>query len=254
MTDGTDMPSARPVARTLKWLLGLQIGIGLLLAAGDLLDGPGDMGLPALPRFGPDAPEMDAPVRPGDQTRRFTPAAPLPEYRDLPERLAILRDGDTVTLRGGIGEGDAQRVTDDLRAAPPATVRLISPGGSVSDALAIGRAIRTVGAATVVPAGAPCLSACPYVFAGGASRTAEEDARVGVHQHYFGQSTVLPAFMAVEDVQRGQAEVMAYLQEMGIDPLLMAHAMATPPDEIYVLLPEELARYRLTTDAGDQDG
>ena len=246
--EGEARSSAAPVARALKWLLGLQIAIGLLLAAGDMLDGPGDLGLPALPRLGPSAPATDTPVRPGDQTRRFTPSAPLPEYRDLPERLAILRDGTTVTLRGGIGEGDAQRVTDAFREDPPETVRLVSPGGSVGDALAIGRAIRAAGAATVVPAGAPCMSACPYMLAGGRERTAGTDASVGVHQHYFGESTVLPAFMAVEDVQRGQAEVMAYLQEMGIDPLLMGHAMSTPPDEIYVLLPEEMARYRLTTD------
>ncbi|MEL6809414.1 MAG: hypothetical protein AAFO97_16700, partial [Pseudomonadota bacterium] len=52
-----------------------------------------------------------------------------------------------------------------------------------------------------------------------------------------------PAAFAVEDIQRGQGEVMTYLDEMGIDPLLMQHALSTPPDEIYVLLPEELERY-----------
>jgi hypothetical protein len=31
---------------------------------------------------------------------------------------------------------------------------------------------------------------------------------------------------------------------MGIDPLVMQHALVTPPDEIYLLLPEELTRYR----------
>ena len=66
---------------------------------------------------------------------------------------------------------------------------------------------------------------------------------VGVHQHYFDQNVALPAIFAVEDIQRGQAEVMVYLIEMGIDPALMRHALATPPDEIYLLLPEELERY-----------
>ena len=37
---------------------------------------------------------------------------------------------------------------------------------------------------------------------------------------------------------------MTYLDEMGIDPLVMQHAMSTPPDEIYILLPDELERYR----------
>ena len=36
---------------------------------------------------------------------------------------------------------------------------------------------------------------------------------------------------------------------MGVDPMLAAKAMQTPPDDIYVLLPEELATFRLTTAA-----
>lgn len=44
---------------------------------------------------------------------------------------------------------------------------------------------------------------------------------------------------AVEDIQRGQGDVMVYLIGMGIDPALMRHALATPPDGIYLLLPEE---------------
>ena len=31
----------------------------------------------------------------------------------------------------------------------------------------------------------------------------------------------------------------------------MQHALATPPDEIYILLEEELLSYRLTTGAGE---
>ena len=93
-----------------------------------------------------------------------------------------------------------------------------------------------------------CFSACPYVFAAGADRSAGPNARIGVHQHYFGESTILPAFLAVEDVQRGQADVMNYLDDMGVDVRVMGLALSTPPDEIYILLPEELAEYRLVTD------
>ena len=85
-----------------------------------------------------------------------------------------------------------------------------------------------------------CLSACPYILAGGVTRRVEDGAWVGIHQHYFDENTALPAFLAVSDIQRGQGEVMAYLIEMGIDPGLMQPALMTPPDEIYLLLPEEL--------------
>lgn len=43
---------------------------------------------------------------------------------------------------------------------------------------------------------------------GGTKRRVEQDASIGVHQHYFGQNSVQPAFMAVEDIQRGQGFVM----------------------------------------------
>ncbi len=71
---------------------------------------------------------------------------------------------------------------------------------------------------------------------------------MGVHQHYFGENSLLPAFLAVEDVQRGQAEVMRYLDEMGVDPRLMMHGMETPAREIYMLDAARLAELRLSTE------
>ena len=96
-----------------------------------------------------------------------------------------------------------------------------------------------------------CLSACPYILASGVERQVHKDAYVGVHQHSYGESTVLPAFLAIEDIQRGQGEVMEYLDAMGIDLRLMQHALATPPQEIYILIPEELERYALATEILD---
>ena len=77
---------------------------------------------------------------------------------------------------------------------------------------------------------------------------------MGVHQHYFGENTALPAFLAVEDIQRGQADVMAHLDAMGVDVRVMQHALSTPPEAIYVLLPEELEDYALTTPPPEVEG
>ena len=44
---------------------------------------------------------------------------------------------------------------------------------------------------------------------------------------------------------------MTYLIEMGIDPAVMQHALVTPPDAIYILIPEELKKYDLATDIVD---
>ncbi len=240
------------VSGVLRGTLVLQFAIGALLVLGDVRDG----GF-SLPRFGPSAPRLSEPVRPGDQRRTFDPSrdhAPVSPLRDagtLPDRLTLTREsGGTWRLEGAIVSGDATRIIDLIDGADSAldTLILQSPGGSVLDALALGRHLRENGIATRMLEGEFCYSACPYLLAGGTTRDIAEGASVGVHQHYFGENTLLPAFVAVEDIQRGQGEVMIYLEEMGIDPLVMQHALTTPSDEIYVLLPEELALYGFVAD------
>ena len=239
------------VRRAILAILALQLGIAAVLAGRDFVSA-----LPSL--LAPTRqPALDQPIRPGDQTRRYRPAdlparesAPgdrisIPNPGDMPTRLRFEQlDEATVLMTGQIAAGDAERFADwapeDLS---DMTVRLHSPGGSVADALAIGRALRDGGFSTTMIAGDICLSACPYVFVGGVERDADPSAMIGVHQHYFGENTMLPAFLAVEDVQNGQAEVLRHLVEMGVDPRLMQHSLSTPPDEIYILTEAELQDY-----------
>jgi hypothetical protein len=216
-----------------------------------------DLG-PTLPALfsGSDAPELTQPVRPGDQRRRYDPTAPTQPGGDIdpnmPRRLTALpvtvNDQTGLSLRGIIAPGDGTRIANELRAVNPAFVSLDSPGGSVADALTIGRTLRDLGGTTKVESGAICLSACPYIFVGGAVRDVDDGARLGVHQHSFGESTVLPAFLATEDIQRGQSEVLDHLVTMGIDLRIMGPALATPPDEIYILTASELAEWKVITD------
>ncbi|WP_338550668.1 hypothetical protein [Roseovarius phycicola] len=235
------------VARVLTAVLAFQLAIGALLVVGDVQEAR-----LALPGFGPDAPLLTDPVRPGDQRRVFAPGRDRPATRPardpgkLPNRLVLTKiEQATYRLEGDIAEGDADRVIKLLQDARPTPEWLVlqSPGGVVSDALQIGRFVRETGINTRMLAGEYCYSACPYILMGGVERDVDEAAQVGVHQHYFGESTILPASFAVEDIQAGQGEVMLYLDEMGIDPLIMVPALTTPPDEIYVLLPEELRKY-----------
>jgi hypothetical protein len=247
-------PARFSAGRTIRWLLALQIGIAVLLMGGDF-----SRLLPRLLEGRTTTPPADVPVHPGDQTRRYapdrllSPAAPGFPDTAVPKRLAwenvVIDDAPALRLTGKIAPGDAERFAAylDGLAAPPATVALHSPGGSVDDALTIGRRLRADGVATRMQPDAACLSACPYILAGGVERTVSRSALVGVHQHYFGENTVLPAFLAVEDIQRGQAAVMAYLDEMGIDPLLSARAMQTPPQDVYILVEDELEGFALAT-------
>lgn len=257
------MTVARPrrgseVRRWLLWILGVQVFFALFLFGSDLARVLPQVAWPSR------APDLSDPARPGDQTRRFRPGEiaprearpgtrPMPATVDMPTRLSFeIADWDgapALTLTGQIAGGDAERFADWLAARDlPGIVFLNSPGGSVRDALAIGRVLRDGGVDTAMSGSDVCLSACPYILAAGVDRSVAEGALVGVHQHFFDENVALPAFIAVEDIQRGQGDVMAYLIEMGVDPGVMQHALQTPPDEIYLLLPEELERYALTTD------
>ncbi|MGY6633457.1 MAG: hypothetical protein ACXIU8_06880 [Alkalilacustris sp.] len=258
MADSASTPAPAPTrtGRILRAALMLQVGLAGLVVLVDL-QRAGDGLWPARP-----APPMTEPVAPGDQTRRFAPRT-LPDTRPdapamprMPAMPARLRFTDTsadgtpiLRIEGRIAPGDADRFDAHLAQTdqPPARIELHSPGGSVADALEIGRRIRADGAATAVGDGAACLSACPYILAGGTLREVAATARVGVHQHFFDRNTLLPAFLAVESIQRGQGEVLEYLHEMGIDLRLMGPALRTPPRSIYILLEEELREWAVVT-------
>ena len=246
-------------ARLLKGALAAQYLLALIVVMGDL---PGDI-LDNLPWSQPRPPTTQLPVTPGNQTRQFEPRRlpieqpmgpgfPLEEF--APSRLEFTSANlggydNAVLLAGAIAEGDAERFGDWLNglAEKPEAFALHSPGGAVDEALQIGRIIRTTGLPVMVTVGASCFSACPYILAGGLKREVSRQALVGVHQHYFGTNTYLPAFLLVSDIQVGQGEVMSYLAEMGIDPMIMVKALITPPDDIYILVPEELESFGLAT-------
>ena len=245
--------SSRGPGTLLKLVLWVQLAFAVFLFGSDLAR--------VIPQFAmpSDAPQLTEPLRPGDQTRRFDPARlpsrdvspnsrPLPNTGDMPSRLLFeavkWEDRDAITMTGKIEPGDAARFSDFLEGEDtPEIIYINSPGGSVTDALAIGQRIRNLEAETAMSDADVCLSACPYILAGGTIRDIPDGAWVGVHQHFFGENIALPAFLAVEDIQRGQGAVMSYLDDMGIDTLVMQHALVTPPDEIYILTQDELRTY-----------
>lgn len=252
MTDPASPPKSRGLTAgaAIRGVLVIQIAIAAVLFGRDIATV-----LPNL-SLAPSAPKLTKPVAPGDQRRRYDPrhvpprpGTDIPDTGDMPSRLLFEDAGDVLRLTGAIAPGDADRFDDWLVGrALPGRVSLHSSGGSVTDALDIGTRLRAEGVETEIGAGRVCLSACPYILAGGVERRVHADGAVGVHQHYFGENEILPAFLAVESIQRGQAEVVGYLDRMGIDLRLMQPALATPPDEIYILMPEELTDFALATE------
>lgn len=243
----SDQEKLRPIRRMLTGVLAVQLVLAGVLFLGDI---GRDF---SLPGSGPAAPRLDMPTRPGDQTRRYDPSLPTRPGTQIdgpmPERLVIEPlDEGRILLTGQIEPGDGARIATQIASNPADIVVLHSPGGSVSDALEVGRALRASGKETELRDTDVCLSACPYILSAGVERRVAEGGRVGVHQHYYGENTFLPAFMAVQDIQRGQGEVMRYLDEMGVDPMVLTHALSTPPQSIYLLTAEEMERYLVVTD------
>ena len=130
------------------------------------------------------------------------------------------------------------------------TVVLESPGGSVADALAIGRLIREKKFATEVEARKYCASSCPLVFAGGVARRAGEKATIGVHQVAAVPTAAVNRLRDDMSVaQTISARCQHYLSEMGVSLQVWVHAMETPHNRLFVFKPDELKALNLVTNA-----
>jgi hypothetical protein len=95
----------------------------------------------------------------------------------------LLGDGRLIangTIRPGTAKVFAAEIAK--RGSYVKTVVLHSRGGSVSDAIEMGRLIRQKQLATEVESGRYCASSCPLIFADGVERRAGQSAAIGVHQ------------------------------------------------------------------------
>lgn len=182
------------------------------------------------------------------------PILSTPDILDNPLVIELGARG-TLSLTGTIDPGSATRFADEIAARGEyvSTVLLDSPGGSVDDALAIGRLILEKGISTSVADGRLCASSCPLIFASGSERIAGKGAAIGVHQIYAAALTSTPvdalslAGVAMADAQAVTAEITRHLTEAGVDPALWLHALETPPDRLYYFSPEEMERLKLVT-------
>ncbi len=207
---------------------------------------PGDQVRPYLPRTIPVAPNRGEPAIPGYD-------APLDGEamgRPMTFRRAA---GDVVSAVGRIDVGTATafRAFLEENGAGVREIVLHSPGGSVRDAIEMSRLVRERELNTRVPDDGYCASACPLVLAGGVARAAGEATWIGLHQVYAVSDpsrTVARRDLdrSISDIQRTVAECQQLLVDMGLDPGVWIRAMETPPDELYVLTPAELAESRFS--------
>src|SRR5690606_7708325 len=175
------------------------------------------------------------------------------DERMLREPIRFWLEADGVLRAvGSIDTGAARRFADEIadRGGYVEVVSIDSPGGSLDDAMEIGRLIRKNGFATRVPDGAICASSCPLMLAGGIERRVSERAAIGLHQVYAAtRGTTAPA-QAMADAQMTTARISRLLAEFGVDPAMWLHALDTPPRQLYYLSGEEMRKYRLVTNGG----
>ncbi|MFK4727351.1 hypothetical protein ABIE89_008451 [Bradyrhizobium niftali] len=157
------------------------------------------------------------------------------------------------------------------------TIVLDSSGGSVNDAIALGRRWRNLGALTTVgtgvqtntaqeaPAGtAPvvyCESMCVFLLLSGKTRYVSESAHVRVHQIWMGDraNDAKAAVYSADDlmiVERDIGRLAKYTFDMGGTGDLLLLALNVPPwEDLHELSREELRRTNLiTTDTIAQPG
>ena len=137
-----------------------------------------------------------------------------------------------------------------------ATVILNSPGGSVTEGIKLGDAIRglhfrtDVGMAGDGPMSiAPglCLSACIYPYLGGEYRYLHEGSAIGVHRFSFGDTTV-SADEATETSQLVAGHIVEFLNKSRVTPDFFPLMTKTPPDNIQIIPIDELRSMRVVTD------
>src|ERR1700716_1313949 len=195
-------------------------------------------------------PSILSPLLPGND-KRLTPlpqpagALAEPMTFDLVSGNKLMATG---TITPGISQSFAAEVArhgDYIK-----TVVLYSPGGSVTDALAMGQMIRDKKFATEVEPGQYCVSACPLMFAGAVERRAGDGDTIGVHQVAALHSAANgPPRDEMSIAQNISARCQRYLGDMGISLQVWVHAVATPHDRLFVFKTDELKSLNFVTAA-----
>jgi hypothetical protein len=197
----------------------------------------------------PDMPPVttDAPVTP-EPSRRVVPARKADGALAKPMTFSLGKNGRLIAT-GMIAPGSAQAFASEVNARGEyiKTIVLDSPGGSVGDALEMGRLIRARGFATEVEQNRVCVSSCPLVFTGGVRRAAGANAIIGVHQVFAPDPAEAARHDTMSEAQRVSARCQRYLAEMGIDLKMWVHAMETPKDRLFIFSANELRELHIVT-------
>ncbi|WP_070334316.1 hypothetical protein [Pseudomonas aeruginosa] len=149
----------------------------------------------------------------------------------------------TVRVSEEIAPGDYETLLKGLRNNPGTYSRklllLNSIGGSVPEAIRMGRLLRESGFDALVPSSSVCQGTCLYLLAAGKRKTVR--GYVGLHRPYYAHGDSLHSRSA----NGMRYDSAAYFREMDIPSTLVQAMQSTDPKRMRVLSAKELAQYRL---------
>lgn len=143
-----------------------------------------------------------------------------------------------------IAPGDYEVLLKGILANPgryPRKIAMLdSIGGSVPEAIRMGRLLRETGFDTLVPSTGVCQGTCVYLLAAGRRKTVRGP--VAIHRPYYpyGDSS-----RAIASSGGRRYSSSAYFREMNIPPSLEQDMQRIAPEQMKVLSVRDLARYRL---------
>jgi hypothetical protein len=152
----------------------------------------------------------------------------------------LTEKGTMIALKGDITREDANTLENLIRAANAnggviRGLQLDSAGGNLLGGIRLARLIRGhADLSTTVAYGAKCASACFLVFAAGNGKFVSYESFVGVHGAADKQGDV------TEETRAATRAMAHFCRELGVPSAITEKLIATPPDEIGWLTPEEL--------------
>jgi hypothetical protein len=171
-----------------------------------------------------------------------------------------------IRVIGDIVEGDIQRLKASLNEltkknnsigcqstkGEKVSISLSSKGGSISEALNLGRLIRGNELSSKIYKNEVCASACVLIFAAGVNKISF--GLIQIHRPYFSHLDASLNLKQVQDMRYKVIEEMKkYASEMDFSTALIDEMLAISPENMRTLTSEEITKYRLVGNDASSD-
>jgi len=176
----------------------------------------------------------------------------LPTSQLFAADIYISENGYVISYSGKIESGDYSEIISQIVSSKnlPATISLNSPGGSVTEAIKIGKLLRKGLFQSVIAENGICNSSCFILWASAVRRIPasamlsynNKNAKLGLHRPYFSQDEYakLNIQSASESYRSLEKDYRAYLESIGTPEELLDLMLKTKSSEAVFINDEEM--------------